>query len=132
MSKNYLYDARRMARKTQKQMAEHLKMNQSTYSSKESRLDFSRHEWINIESYLGKENIDRAMGLSLVSEEGNTNYDNKYSSLLYEVNRLIELQKLGLIVQAEIISKIEGKSYEDALVELKKLYFERTGKRIDI
>lgn len=132
MARNVIYEARKLAGLTQADVAKHLGVNQSTYSNKERLNDFTNVERKKLIDFIGQDNMDEAMHSFSQFSEVSVNYDNKYKTLLSEVNKLLQLQRAGMLIQAEIISRIDGLPADQALDELKKLYEEKTGQKVDI
>ena len=132
MARNIVYEARRLAGLTQSEVANHIGVTQSTYSNKERANDFTAVERKKLIEFIGQDNIDQAGITMRQMNEPESKYDNKYNKLISEVNRLLELQKAGMIIQAEIIGRMQGLPPDEAIDALKKLYEEKTGQKVDI
>lgn len=135
MPKNYLSEARRLADKTQQDVADHLGMNQSTYSTKEGKLDFTSLEWKKIRSYVGSDNIDEARGASTMVSEPLVPYGqagSEYRKLLTGMNEVINLQKTNMAIVAELFAEMKGQKVAKVIERMKVLYKEKTGKEIDL
>lgn len=137
MNRNYIADARKAAKITQSEMAEHLGMIQSTYSSKEQANRFTYLELSKIEKKIGADKLREAKlsePSSIVNEDAPIygEPDSNYRKLLTLVNELILLQKTGVIVQAEIYAAIKNKTFTAALSDIKLIYKEKTGKDLII
>lgn len=133
MNKNYIYQARRLAGITQKQVADLLEIKQSTYSSKEQRLHFTKTELKKIENLIGSDIIKEVQddNASLELNDAPATYGkagDEYRELLKKVNELSELQKAGLMIQAELFAGAQNRSVKSVIDDINKLIKKKTGK----
>lgn len=135
MKRNYLFDARKLSGKTQNEIADFLKMNQSTYSTKESKLDFTVMEWQKIERVIGRDSLEYAKQMHSIAQEPSTSYGKSgddHRRLLSMVNKIMALQESGVAVLSEFLAELKGLPVETVINKIKEKYKEKTGESIDI
>lgn len=131
--RNYVFEARKLAGITQADAAHEIGLSQSTYSTKERLNEFTMMELKKLDKLFGQGVLERVKNESNVLGEPGVPYGNTdFTKLLSIVNRSISMQEAGLIAQVDIISRLSGKSYDEAFKELSKLYEDKTGKKLVI
>lgn len=134
---NYIYEARRLAGKTQLEAATALGLKQTTYSTKEQKLKFSRVEMSKLIAFIGQYFIDQAKSVDITSlvNEDEVSYGkggSQYRQLLTSINEIKSLQKSCIIIQAEVYADLKGKPVDIILREFKKKIEQKTGKEFDL
>lgn len=135
MDRQTIAEARKKAGKTQADVAKHLGINQSTYSGKEQRNDFTLLEMKMIKKYIGHEIFDRVENANLLLHEPASGFgkaSDDHRRLLVAMNKLLGLQRAGIAIQAEMFAEMKGISVEEVIEKIKTKYRDLTGESIDL